>query len=228
MTAEPKRSPILRRYAGAALLAVLVAAGLAFALWQPLEPAELLALGERWAAHPAMSLLVALAMALLFVFALPGSLGFWLIAPFQPWLFAVPLLVAASLVGGLGAYALAARLGHVQPLTPRAGRIREVLARRSDLLTLCALRIFPGFPHSVINYAAGALRLPLSRFVVATVVGLGVKFGVYAAAVRACVDALAAGEGIDPLAFWPLLVLALLLLGGVWLRHRLDSGAGPV
>lgn len=220
--ADNDRWQRLRRWAGPVALALLVAAGLGIAAWLPLDTRELIELGERLAGHPATLVVAAVGMALLFVFALPGSLGFWLIAPFQPWLVAVPVLVAASLAGGLGAYRLADRLGGIRPASPSGRRVRRLLARRSDFLMLCALRIFPGFPHSVINFAAGVLRLPLPRFVASTVIGLGVKFGVYAAAVQTGMQAWREGEALSPLAFWPLLAIAGLLLGGVWLRQRLD------
>ena len=69
-----------------------------------------------------------------------------------------------------------------------------VVAIFGDLLTLLAMRMLPGFPHSVINFASGVLRLPMKTFVAATIVGLTIKWGVYATAMYGITDAI---EGED-------------------------------
>ncbi|WP_290651143.1 VTT domain-containing protein [Aquisalimonas sp.] len=209
----------------AALVALLLA-GLALAVWQPVELPVLLAVGERLTDSPLALALVAVAMAVLFTFALPGSLGLWLIAPFHPPLVATIVLLSGSVAGALGAYALANWLGG--DTSPESGgeKIKKLLAARGDIATQCALRVLPGFPHSVVNYAAGVLRLPLPGFTIAAVIGLTVKWTVYTAAVRSGLDALEAGEAVSARELLPLVVLALLLIVGAAVR-RLLPGRGP-
>ncbi len=205
-------------------LILLVLAGLAIAIWLPLELATLLDWGHRITDRPLAMLALVVLMAVLFTFALPGSLCLWLIAPFQPPVLATALLVTGSACGALGAYGLAARVGSDWRPDGLGGRIMKLLAERGDFLTQCALRILPGFPHSILNYAGGVLRLPLAGFIAATLLGLSVKWGVYASAVHGVVEAAETGDVVSATALLPLLLLTLLLLLGAWARQRVTGG----
>jgi uncharacterized membrane protein YdjX (TVP38/TMEM64 family) len=211
-----------RRLAGPLILAGFVLAGLVMAIWQPVEPAVLLEWGRWLTAHPAAPALLVLAMALMFTVAFPGSLILWLVAPFQPPFIATLVMVAGSVLGALGAYLLARKLGADEPPGPRGRRIRDFLTRRSDLATQCALRLLPGFPHSAVNYAGGLLKLSLPRFLLAAVLGLTVKWGIYATAIHRGVAALERGDVIGTRDLLPLFLLALLLLAGAWVRRSLE------
>ena len=203
------------------ILAALVVIGSGLALWQPTDIATLLERGQTVATSPLFLAAVVIGMAVLFSFGLPGSLGFWLIAPFNPPWLATVLLVVASTAGALGGYGFAGHLGRDWRPSARWDRILGVLRRHGDVFTLTALRILPGFPHSVINFGGGVLRLPLPGFMAATVIGGGVKWGVYASAVHGVADAVAAGEALRPGVLLPLVVLVLLGLAGAWVRRRL-------
>ncbi|WP_346798427.1 VTT domain-containing protein [Halomonas sp. Bachu 37] len=173
--------------------------------------------------HPLVVMGVMLIIALTLAIGLPGSIGLWLIAPFYtPWL-ATSMLTLSSVAGAWGAYLLAARLGKSLRPSKFTLKIMHILEQRSDLLTQCALRVLPGFPHSVVNYAAGLCRLPLERFLLAAAVGLAIKWTVYSNAIYGTLQSL---EGEDALTFeivLPLLALTLLLLFGAWMRRRLVS-----
>src|SRR5690554_8030252 len=98
-------------------------------------------------------------MAVTLALGLPGSIGLWLIAPFYTPLAATPMLIVGSVLGALGAYWLSARVG--DRWTPK-GLTRKIMRRletRSDFLTQCALRVLPGFPHSVVNYRSEERRV---------------------------------------------------------------------
>ncbi|MFP4261882.1 MAG: TVP38/TMEM64 family protein [Halomonas sp.] len=203
-----------------AIGATLLMAGYVW-VWHSPELADV----QRWvsdaAHHPAVILSVIAIMAVTLAIGLPGSIGLWLIAPFYPPLAATPMLVVGSVAGALGAYHLSARLGERWMPKGLTHRVMRRLAARGDFMTQCALRVLPGFPHSVVNVAAGLLRLPLAPFVLAAVVGLGVKWVVYASAIY---GGLAAAEKGEPIGFdvvLPLVALTLLLLAGAWLRSRL-------
>ena len=208
--------------AGPLVLAALILAGVTLAIWQPVGLAQLLAWGERLTAHPLMLLVLIAAMALLFTFGFPGSVFLWLVAPFQPPLAATAVLLAGSVTGALGAYLLAKRLGSTRPLGRRGRQVVDFLSARSDLATQCALRLLPGFPHSAVNYAGGILRLPLRGFLLAALMGLGIKWAVYASAVHSGVGALERGEVIDFRDVLPLVILAVLLLLGAWARRMIE------
>jgi len=207
------------------LLILLVLTGFALASRYGDDIDTLLELGQRISGQPLVLAGVILLMVMLFAFALPGSLVFWLIAPFHPPLLAVPLLLAGSLGGALGAWLLAGWLAARKAEDPGTGQVLALLRRRGDLLTQCALRTLPGFPHSVVNYAGGILQLPLGRFLLAALLGLGVKWTIYASAVYGAAEALAAGDALSGWKLLPLFALSVLLLAGALLRRRLNSGA---
>ncbi|MFG6667336.1 TVP38/TMEM64 family protein [Halomonas sp. HNIBRBA4712] len=185
---------------------------------------------KQWASamshHPAVILGVILVMAVTLAIGLPGSIGLWLIAPFYTPVAATLMLTLGSVAGAWGAYLLAARFhSRIEPGGLTA-KVMARLERRSDLLTQCALRILPGFPHSVINYAAGLTRLPLKPYLLAATLGLSIKWGVYSSAIHGALEAI---EEDDPLQFdvlLPLLALAGLLLVGAWYRRRVDAARG--
>lgn len=208
------------------LLPLLIIIGLSIGALQPWGVDELLAFGRDLAGNPWFLVGVVLAMAVLFTFGLPGSLAFWLLAPFQTPVVATFLLVLGSVAGAFGAYRFSARLrGEWEP-EGFSRRIVHLLSRQGGILTQMALRTLPGFPHSVVNFAGGVLGLGLSGFLAAAIIGLTVKWGVYASAVHGLVEAVEAGDALDLRTLLPLLVLSGLLLGGAvarrWVAGRID------
>jgi uncharacterized membrane protein YdjX (TVP38/TMEM64 family) len=220
MPEDPRNKLVHRRLL---LIPLLIAAGLALAAWQPLGLADLLHWGRQAYELPFLTAAVVLAMVLLFAFGLPGSLGLWLIAPFQPPLIATGLLLTGSVGGALGAYAVSRRLrGSWQP-RGFARRVMALLARQGDLVTQTALRVLPGFPHSVVNFAGGVLLLPLAVFTISAVIGLTIKWAVYATAVHGVVDAVESGTAVQAATIAPLAVLSTLLLLGAWAKRRIGA-----
>ena len=205
------------------LIPVLLVTGLALSAWQPIGPAELLHWGQQAAEQPLLMAAVVLAMALMYTFGLPGTLGLWLIAPFQPPLVAVLLLLTGSVGGALGAYAVSRRLREGWQPRGSARRVLSLLERQGGFFTQAALRILPGFPHSVVNFAGGVLRLPLPTFILAALAGHALKWAVYAGAVHGVFDALAHGTAIRLSTLAPLFMLSILLLLGHLAKSRLDS-----
>lgn len=201
-------------------LIMVATAGLVIGAVQPYGIDELLDLGQHMAAQPVYLVLVVIGMSLLFTFGLPGSLGLWLIAPFQPPLIATLVLLAGSVGGALGAYLFSARFREDAVPDGFAGRVLALLSRHSGVLSQTALRILPGFPHSVVNFSAGILGLPIPRFLAAATIGLAVKWGVYATALYELVEVVEEDRALGWSTGAPLLALALLILIGVWARRR--------
>lgn len=214
----------LKEHVGPLLLGGLVVVGVVLGVVLG-DPDWVLETGYRLTGDPWLLAGLVVLMAILFTFALPGSLVVWLIAPFvAPWI-AVPLLVAGSVAGALGGYWFAGRLGADRGPLRHHPWLVEALRRHGDFLNLMAMRTFPGFPHSVINYAAGMLRLPRVTFVLASTLGLSVKWGVYASVLYGATEAIEEGDALQPWTLVPLGVLALLLAAGGWLRrHYRQSG----
>lgn len=84
------------------------------------------------------------------------------------------------------------------------------------------LRMMPGFPHSVINYGSGILRIKFINFIPAAMSGTAVKTYIYSALIY---DTTTSGTSTSPIgpAVWPLFLLSLLILAGVFGKHRLDN-----
>ncbi|MFI0473887.1 TVP38/TMEM64 family protein [Halomonas sp. HMF6819] len=182
---------------------------------------------KRWAAdtshHPAIIASVMLIMAATLAVGLPGSIGLWLIAPFYPPLAATLMLTLSSVAGAWAAYLLAARFRTRINPGGLTARVMQTLERRSDLLTQCALRILPGFPHSVINYAAGLGGLAIKPYLAAAALGLSIKWGVYSSAIYKTLEAIEQENALQFDVLLPLLALTLLLLAGAWYRRRGDA-----
>ncbi|MFV8836171.1 VTT domain-containing protein [Aquisalimonas sp.] len=202
------------------LLVVLLGVGLVLALWQPVSLETLVATGEEYARKPWAMVGSVVLLAVFFVFALPGSLVFWLIAPFHPPVVAVPMLLAGSLPGCLGAYWVASALSTRLRNARSAAGVIAFMRKRSDMLSQCALRVLPGFPHAAVNYAAGVLRVGLPGFVVAIVIGLGIKWSLYATAVYGAIDAIRRGEGVDGGTIMLMGGIAVLMVVAAWMKRR--------
>ncbi|WP_416136989.1 TVP38/TMEM64 family protein [Halomonas sp. HK25] len=213
----------LRRLWRVVAVGALLLMALYLWIWHSPDLASL----QRWADeashHPAVIISVILVMAVTLALGLPGSIGLWLIAPFYTPLAATPMLILGSVVGALGAYWLSARVGDRWTPKGLTRKIMRRLERRSDFMTQCALRVLPGFPHSVVNYAAGLLRLPLGTFLMAAIIGLGVKWAVYASAIYGALEAVESDEALSVSVVLPLLALTALLLLGAWVRRRVEA-----
>ncbi|TVP46760.1 MAG: DedA family protein [Halomonas sp.] len=185
---------------------------------------------KQWAAqashHPVVIIGVMLIMAVTLAIGLPGSIGLWLIAPFYPPLIATVMLTLSSVAGAFGAYHLAARAGKRWSPSGLTLKVMQMLEKRSDLMTQCALRILPGFPHSVINFAAGLLSISLKTYLVAATLGLAIKWGVYSSAIYGALEAIEQEDALQFEVVLPLIALALLLLIGAWFRRRVEAARG--
>lgn len=185
---------------------------------------------KQWAAqashYPMVIMGVMLIMAVTLAIGLPGSIGLWLIAPFYPPLIATVMLTLSSVVGAWGAYQIAARAGRRWNPQGLTLKVMQMLEQRSDVMTQCAMRILPGFPHSVINFAAGLRHLPLKTYLVAAALGLSIKWAVYSSAIYGALEAIEDEDALQFDVVLPLIALALLLLAGAWYRRRVEAARG--
>lgn len=202
------------------LLACLLLVGLVLGIWRPVSLSTLVEFGNTYASEPWAMVGSVTLLALFLALALPGSLIFWLIAPFHPPWIAVALLLAGSLPGCLAAYGVAATLGQRVRHSRRAAGVMRLMRTRSDLLSQCALRVLPGFPHAVVNYASGILRLRLSGFLLAVLFGLGIKWTLYSTAVYGAAESVRRGEAIGAGTIGLMVGIALFMVVAAWVRRR--------
>lgn len=83
------------------------------------------------------------------------------------------LSVAGAMVGSLGAYGIARLLGRATVMWLLGDRGAAVERRLGDagFLAVLTLRVAPGIPYWPVNYAAGALGVPLRTFATAATLG---------------------------------------------------------
>jgi uncharacterized membrane protein YdjX (TVP38/TMEM64 family) len=210
---------------GLALLGTLVAAGVLatqFGLIDWRGSAEWARSHEhRWW----LPLTIVAAMTLLFAFALPGTAMFWVAGIIYPPPIGVALVMAGGLAGALAAYHIAGTAGGAWAHERRDDRLMRFLGTRSDFLTLAAVRTLPTFPHSVINYSAGVMGVPVARFLTASSLGFALKGSLYVTAIHNAANAGAVEEALSLGVVAPLIVLAILFLVAAFARKRWGIGA---
>ena len=196
-----------------AIVAALVALGIALEALGVVDWRLALDWGRDQAGGWQLPLTIVLAQLALYTFAQPGSILFWVAALIYSPLAATLILTAGGTAGALGAYLFARRLAPLDADRVREQHLFRLIARQGDFFTLCALRILPGMPHSIVNYAAAMLALPLLRFLSATALGLAVKSYLYTSAIAGVIDA-GPSDLIRAEVLAPLILIALLLLLG--------------
>lgn len=193
------------------LLVLLIIGGLILQQLELVELDELLKTMRSYADDHWLILLLILYQLVLFMFALPGSTALWLVAPIYAPLLATIILTVGSTLGGIAAYYLSRHLGENWQQRIRQNRIFHKLEKEGDMLSLLGLRILPGFPHSVINYTAGMLRLPLWQFILTTMVGLTVKNIIYCTIIYHAVSVGTSSAQLELYDVIPLLILTLFI-----------------
>ena len=156
---------------------------------------------------------------LLYTFALPGSVIFWIAALIYTPLFATLTLVTGGLLGAMGAYWFARRLSTKWVAHIQRSHLFALLSKRSDFLVLSALRILPSFPHSVINYGAGILRIPLGRFLGSSAIGFTLKSYIYSSVVHSALHATKPSDLFRTETIGPLLLVAILFAMAAFIRN---------
>lgn len=170
-----------------------------------------------------LPLALILVQVFLYMFALPGPSLLWAAAAIYPPITATSILVAGGTLGGTAAYLLSRRLSESHLAQLRHSRYFLPLQRQGDFYTLCAMRLTPGFPNSVINYGSGILRLRLQSFIASTVIGLGVKAYLFS---NVIFHAVVASGPVDMLKS-EIVVPLLLLVGLLFLARYIQRRAYP-
>jgi uncharacterized membrane protein YdjX (TVP38/TMEM64 family) len=165
-----------------------------------------------------MVLAVVLLQAIFYMFALPGSLLVVSLAAFYPPWAGTLLVVAGGLAGSLAAYFFSAWLSPAW--TARFTRLKgyQLLKKNSGFLQLFALRCFPGFPHSIINYSSGILKVDLVPFFLSTAIGFAFKGYVYCSAVYHAVHIRETGQAISFSTLLPLFFLVIFSIVGIFVK----------
>ncbi len=215
------------RYWRPLALLVLVVLGMILYYLDVFDLNRVLKVVQSYAHYWWVAALLITAQALLFTIALPGSLLLWVVALIYVPVTATMILVTGSTLGALGAYWFARWQSVTWTAQIQRSRFFHVLEKRGDFLTLSTLRVLPGFPHSVINYGAGILRLPLSQFLGSSMIGFILKNILYTSAIHGAVTASDPSDAIRIETIAPLILLALLFALAAFIRSywsRIHNG----
>ena len=200
---------------------MLIALGLALEIAGLLDAGQLLAIAHGYAQHWWLIPLLILAQSVLFTFALAGSVFLWIAAPLYSPAMATFILAAGGTLGGLGAYFFSGYLTEEWTEKIKNSHGYRLLQAQDNFLSLFAMRVFPAFPHSVVNYSSGILQVRLSHFVFAAVLGISIKSYIYASVIHSASTALSMDMLFDLSVIGPLIALSVLSAVGVYVNYRL-------
>lgn len=211
-----QRAARLRLMAFGLTLAVVFAA---VALAVPHSADEIRApVDELGAAGPLAFVVVATALTLaLFPFPLIAAASGLLFG--TAWGTLVSVIAGAA--GGAAAFAVARRFGAGSVEIVAAGRVRRLLDAigRRGFLAVLYLRIAPGIPRDIVNYAAGLAPIGFVAFMLATLLGTAPRAFAY----TALGSSFAVGRLDSPEAIVAVSLLAAMALAGallLWHEHR--------
>jgi uncharacterized membrane protein YdjX (TVP38/TMEM64 family) len=159
------------------------------------------------------------------VFAVPASIFVLAAGVIFGWKFGSVYAMTGAMLGASGAYFVGRFLGEgLLDRLGRAGRRITEQARSSGFLSILIVRLIPGPPFAMWNYAAGVARVPFRDYFLATLIGTLPSHIIF----TYCADAIFNGTMTQGAAMKKLYVVAALLLAMVavplilkkWLQRR--------
>jgi len=179
--------------------------------------------------HPLAALLIILAMAGAWTFALPGSIFFFITPLLYPPLEAAVIITIGSMAGTMTGYSAARFIGGPWFERFRESRVTRFMSRHSTFGMIFTLRIVPASQHGILNYSAGLLKIGFVKFLAATVLAIAIKGFLYATAIQQSVGATNVREALNIETVSALIALALLGITGHVIQRRReerDTNAG--
>ena len=85
------------------------------------------------------------------------------------------------------------------------------------------MRVFPAFPHSLVNYSSGILKVKLSHFIAAALLGVGIKSYIYTEVIYSATTSASVDDLFSISTYGPLILLSVLSIIGVILKNRLSK-----
>lgn len=205
------------------LLGVIILAGVILHHTGIFDWYRFLEIGEYYAHTWWFPPLVVIVKAVLYMFALPGSSMYWISGILFEPLFATIIVVIGGVLGAVLAYRFSQSMSHDQAEKIQSSRFFKVILNHSDFATLSAVRSLPNFPHSIINYSAGMLRVPMKRFLLSTLIGFTAKGYLYTSAIHHAATADDLSDVIKLHTILPLIGLTLLFVVGKFLQRKLPE-----
>lgn len=213
---------MLKRYAKKLLIvAALITTGILLEFYGLLDAEKMLAVARGYSDQWWLVMVLILLQAVLFTFALAGSFFLWIAAPLYPPAMAAFILAAGGTLGGIGAYWFSQRLTDEWIERIENSHAYKLLQKQDNFFALFALRVFPAFPHSLVNYSSGILKVKISHFIVAAFLGVGIKSYIYADVIYNAATTASLGELMKLSTYGPLMLLSALTLLVVFIKYRI-------
>jgi len=207
------------------ILAILIVAGVLLQVVGLLDAEKMLLVAREYADQWWLVLVLILLQTVLFTFALAGSLFLWVAAPLYSPLMSTFILAAGATLGGVGAYYFSLNMTDEWIHKVENSHAYKLLHQQDNFFTLFALRVFPAFPHSLVNYSSGVLQVKLSHFIPAAFLGVGAKSYVYSNVIYNAASTSSFEQLLDIKTFGPLVLLSALTLTAVYLKYRFTRNA---
>jgi uncharacterized membrane protein YdjX (TVP38/TMEM64 family) len=205
------------------IVALLITAGILLEVAGLLDTEKMLNIAREYTDHWWLVLVLILLQIIAYTFAQAGSFFLWIVAPLYPPVMATFILAVGGTLGGITAYLFSKRLTAEWIERIENSHVYKLLHKQDNFFTLFALRIFPGFPHSFVNYSSGILNVKLSHFIPGAILGLSIKFYIYSNVIYNATTSVSVEGLLDISTYGPLILLSAITLIGVLIKYKLTN-----
>lgn len=205
------------------IIILLVLIGILFQVSDVFDVEKILAIAREYTDQWWLVVAFILLQIILFTFALAGSLIFWVVVTLYPPLISTLIVAVGATLGGLGAYFFSKYITDDWIKKIENSQAYKILHKEDNFFSLFALRVFPGFPHSLVNYSSGILQVKLSHFVAAAFLGVGIKSYIYADIIYNLSTKATIKDLLNVSTIAPLVLLSLISLAGVFIKYKLGN-----
>jgi len=205
------------------IVALLIVTGISLEVAGLLDADNMLGIARQYVDRWWLVLILILLQVVLFTFALAGSFFLWIVAPLYPPAMATFILAAGGTLGGVTAYLFSKRLTDEWIEKIEQSRTYKLLHKQDNFFALFALRVFPAFPHSLVNYSSGILNVKLSHFIPAAILGISIKSYIYSEVIYNASTSASFEDLLDISTYGPLVILSIFILIGILINYKLTK-----
>ena len=205
------------------IVIVLIVAGILLDIAGFLDAEKMLLVAREYSDSWWLVIVLILIQTVLFTFALAGSLILWVAAPLYLPAMATFILAAGATLGGIGAYFFSKYMTDEWINKIERSQAYKLLHKQDNFFTLFALRVFPAFPHSLVNYSSGILKVKLIHFIPAAFLGVGIKSYVYADIIYNLSTTASLDDLLNVSTIGPLVLLSVITFLGVFIQFKLSN-----
>ena len=185
------------------IVALLITVGVLLEVVGLLDAEKMLTVARGYSDQWWLVVVLILLQTIMFTFALAGSFFLWIAAPLYPPAMATFILAAGGTLGGITAYFFSKRLTDDWVAKIEKSHAYKLLHKQDNFFTLFALRVFPAFPHSLVNYSSGILNVKLSHFIPAAMLGISIKSYIYSKVIYNATTSASLDELLDISTYGP-------------------------